>query len=108
MSDLILLVNTVGSYVIFGFSLYAAAGLFALWRARNSEFKTPRRIMHDITILYLGCTVTLLFEATRVLWDSFHTEHFPIWISRIVLIVLLPMIGRSTFRLYEARRQWFR
>ena len=107
LSDLIGLIDIVGSYIIFGLALYAMSGLLMILRARLRERSMSREVRKDFIIINLSLVSYMLIEACRQVWDSFRPDHFPIWPSRFLLVVLLPMTGNAAYRLYHRREEWF-
>ena len=87
------------SYVSFGLALYACAAIMSLGWLRATKRSTPQLVMRDLSRI-CGCVVCLvLLEAVRQVWDSFFYEHFPLWITRMVLPVLYLVLGNSIFRM---------
>ena len=87
------------SYISFGLALYASAAVISLAWIRATRRATPHIVMRDVPRACACVVALVLLEAIRQLWDSFNYEHFPLWITRIVLPVLYLVLGNSIFRM---------
>lgn len=100
MLDQLLYLFDIGTnYVSFGLAIYAAGAVCAFWWTRRvaGPVQSPDRASG----LRAGtCVVALIaLEVMRQFWDTFHYQHFPLWITRLILPVLYVTLGNALFRL---------
>jgi peptidoglycan/LPS O-acetylase OafA/YrhL len=97
VSELEFWINTASNYVSFGLALYAIGNVLALvWHCRNNpESQLP---VVDLARAGICVIALLLMEAGRQFWDSYHVQHFPLWITRLALPAIYLMLGNSILR----------
>jgi hypothetical protein len=93
--------DVVTSYISFGLALYAGGALGALIWMRRRNGVTSKAMFADLSRAYSCMILVVLLEAIQQLWDSFHSEHLPLAITRAALPVLYLVLGNSAFRLIK-------
>ncbi len=103
-SEITWLIKILTSYISFGLALYAAGGVLALLWIRRRQSAGPRFVLADLARSYAVVVFFVLFEAVRQVWDSFNADHFPLWVTRIVLPVAYLTLGNSVIRMAGSER----
>lgn len=106
MQDFALFADIIGTYILEGCVLYSLFGFLIILRAVRQYAPNPAR--RDLTMVIMVVMLSYALHATKIVWDSFNPDHFPIWVTRAVLLIILPITGISTFRLYDNRNSWLK
>lgn len=93
-SEFSFFLNIALSYVTFGLAIYAIAGFIALMWIRR-KVGTPRPLLRNFCLTYASIAGLIFLDACRQLWDSFHSDHFPMEITRMVLPALYLLMGNT-------------
>jgi fucose permease len=87
---------------------YAVTGMLALLYARVKEQGMPDQAARDLSVVYLGSVSGFILLVAHAIWDMFQAEHFPVLITYSVLLLILLLVGRASYRLYNSRQDWMR
>lgn len=99
MSTLKFLLEVGTSYLCFGLALYAIGAITCLCRLRVGRQSNSPKVDSDIVRVCVCVVVLIVLEAARHVWDSFHYEHFPLWITQVALPTTFLVLGNSAFGL---------
>lgn len=91
----------VNALLILILGVYSIGGFIALIRSRWSDRTLTKRIMIELSVVYVGCICQISFETLRSFWDCFHVEHFPLKWSNAVLIGLFLLYSHSTYSVWN-------
>ena len=82
------------SYVTFGLTIYAIAGLATnIWISRKAG--KPRKVLRDLCLAYSSIGGLLVLDASRQIWDSFHLTHLPLGITRVAVPIMYLLLGNT-------------
>jgi hypothetical protein len=73
-----------------------------VWTHQRNGVQHPEGSTIDTVRAGASVIALVVMEVVRQFWDSFHYQHFPLWITRVVLPVLYFTLGNSLFRLTDA------
>ncbi len=96
------LLSIVANYVTFGLALYVIGAFCALVTVRRRTLFRLPLTASSFTRAYSCVIALVLLEAIRQVWDSFHYQHFPLWITRSVLPCLYLVLGNAVSRISRA------
>jgi magnesium-transporting ATPase (P-type) len=107
MEDFAPFVARIGTITIVGLAVYSIYSLFVLMKAfQVEECEASKQVRRDAALLIVCFICSILLHATKTVWDSFRTEHFPLWGTGPILLILLSVLGSAGFRLYHNRHEF--
>ena len=92
------LFNMLTGYLSFGCALYAVGAFLALLKLKLTRYQSRELVLSDYHWVYV-CMLLVLLDAARQTWDTFHLQHFPLAITRILVPYASLSMANSVFRI---------